>query len=330
MPTLTFGGWAFGVLAADWINEALTLGRIFNYDHLGANTAESNARVAEMMNRVIDELLEMNPDFDKTFTTNFMPDATDYGDNTIAVPADMRGQDGLTIQFIDDSQGYRRGEHCYFIDRYGWDQLPLVWKNGTLKIRNPRYWTWDDTAENIMFAPYPSDTTCEIQLTYRAKAEVIPSPFLGSQLVGTVTTVEGSPTVSGTPDCDFQTSLATSTNVTIGTTPYALDTVDSDTQLTLDVDAAASASGQTIYNSRTVGEIPVRFKQVYALRLAAYLVENIKMQLFADLMNRFKIALREMQAEIAKQLAAQQAASNLEARPNQTFDASGLFNYQCV
>lgn len=330
MPTLSFGGWAFGILAVDWFNQAKTAARLFNYDHLGANDAERQARIAEMMNRVIDEMIEANPDLARTTATYALPNADDFGENVLAIPTDMRGQDIITVDFVDETQGYRRLEHCFFIDNYGWQQLPVTWRNGTVTVRNPTYWTWDETAENLVFAPYPNDTTSEVQVTYRQKASVIPASFLGTAITGTVTTAVDNLTVTGSGTA-FDTDLTISEAITIDETAYTTSTTPaSATSVILTSAAQSTIAGAILYISRTIGEIPVRFQNVFALRLAAYLIEPINTGLFAELSTKFTMALSDMQKEITKQLAAWQARTNLEARPNQIFDAGALFMHQVM
>lgn len=329
MPLLAFGGWTFGVWTADWVNEATVLARIFNYDHLGQNTATRNQRLIDMMNRTIEDMLEANPDFAKTTATYSMPNGATFGANTIPIPEDMRGQDGVSIDYIDTSQGYLKLQHCFFLDDYGWQQLPLDWLNGTTKVRNPSYWGWDLTSQNIKFAPYPNDTTCQVQFTYRVKSTVIADPWQGTATDGTVSVSETSPIVSGVAT-DFDPQVTAGGNVTISDTPYDVDTVDSDTQLTLARNAGQDASAVPLYISQEVGEFPTRFQRVPALRLAALLIENINMPLYSELMQKFQQGLRDMQQEITKQLAAWQARTNQEARPNQVFDVSGLFLNQLV
>lgn len=325
MPTLAFGGWTFGVLVPDWLNQSKTLARIFNYNHLGANDAERNSLIAQMMNWTIEEMLEANPKLDLTSADYDLPDAAIFGSNILAIPDDLRGQDITSVDFIDEAQGAQRLAHCFFVDKYGWQQLDPTWRNGTVTTRNPLYCTFDDTAENLLFAPYPNDDTAQVRLTYRARADVIPSDFLGTLLTPTVSTIAGSPNVTGSADLD--TDINPGDSVTIDETPYTAFSV-STTALVLTTNAQSTLTGALIYLTRMAGEIPVRFREVPALRLAARLIESTNVPLFQELMGKYQSALTAMQQEITKQLAAWQSRTNLEARPNQVFDTGGLFLHQ--
>lgn len=204
MPLLSFGGWAFGVPVPDFVSSALTQARGFNLSQFGSNTQAQNTQLAKFINLTVTELIENNPAINQTKDYPNLVVATTQGTNIIPVPADMMGQEILTMLFYDSSQSpWMLLNNCNYAGPQKWAQLPPEWRNGTYRQRDPAYWSFDITAENQAFAPWPNDATVQLERTYRPN----PTPILpgntsamfgsGQLLPGWVTTVAGSPVVQG-------------------------------------------------------------------------------------------------------------------------------------
>lgn len=204
MPLLSFGGWTFGVSIPNWLNAALMQARNFNISQLGTDVANQNLRLVDMMNWTISELLERNPAINQTIDYPNLVDATTLGSNSIPIPDDLMGQDIISMKFYDSQQPpWMLLAVCPYIGWYGWNQLDSTWINGNFQVRDPAYWTFDGTAQNQLFAPYPNDATVQVERTYRPNPTLINPPAnatllqSGQLLPGTVTTVAGSPIVQG-------------------------------------------------------------------------------------------------------------------------------------
>lgn len=205
MPLLSFGGWTFGVSIPDWLNAALMQARFFQLSTLAAEVSNQNLRIVDMMNWTISELLEKNPSINQTIDYPNLVDATTLGSNLIPIPDDLMGQDIISMKFYDSQQApWQLLSDCLYIGWYGWNQLDPQWRNGTFGVRDPAYWTFDGTAQNQLFAPYPNDATVQLERTYRPNPTLIAPPTTGSMLSsgqllpGSVATVAGSPIVQGT------------------------------------------------------------------------------------------------------------------------------------
>lgn len=331
MPTLSFGGWSFGVPLASWLNQAMLLSRDYNLDQLGATTFLKNQRITEMMNWTTQEILETQPDLAKSSDTVSLPNASTYGSNTVAIPATMYGQDIVDMVFSDSSQAnWQLGSHCLFLDRAPWDMLPVEWKNGTTTVRNPKYWTFDDTSQNQLFAPYPNDTTCQLTRTFRVNPTVITPVANGSMLIsGTSLGNVVSNTTTTVTMTDTSTLAANgwlTINFTGGPETYQIASVTNATTVVLMIATSTSATAAG-YKATVIGEMPVRFKNIWAYRLAAFFCEETNFQLSDMLMQKYQASGAELTKQITKQIASWNAGYANQPAQNQLFNAQACFPY---
>lgn len=205
MATLSFGGWVFGVPLPNLISSAMQLARGFNLPQLGSTTYEQNVRLAEMINWTITELLEQNTALNQTIDYPNLVAALGLGTNIIPIPDDLMGQDILTMRFYDTQQSpWMLLGDLPFINTYGYGQTPPEWRNGTFNVRDPYYWSFDNTAQNQILIPFPNSATVQLERTYRPNPALVVPPVnasvldSGQTLPGTVATVAGSPVVRGT------------------------------------------------------------------------------------------------------------------------------------
>ena len=169
MPTNAFGGWASGVNLQNLLNEAKLQARLANYNHLGADAAARNLRVADIVNRAIEEFLERNPGVGLG-TANI--DLVNL-DNSYVIPTDLHGVTIQKVYFQDTgTDGINDLRELDYLSPAGVEGLPRNWVNGDLKDPWPQYWGYNNDASEILFYPTP-DGTKDVTLVYRKEPTAI-------------------------------------------------------------------------------------------------------------------------------------------------------------
>lgn len=238
MPTFVYGTWTFGVDLAEVIEQATYLSpRLSDFTHLGSTATLQNARMANIVNRAIEEFLEAIPFVGQSSSTL----TTVYGQQPYAIPASVHG---LSIVRIAYSSAVING--AWALQELTYVPQPTVanfaaWlQNGTQGAQYPSQWSYDKTAANILLWPWPWLADLILDVFYQQKPTAI-----------------------------------TTANVT-------------------------NRVGTPI----TIGEIPIRWQNVLALRIASEVVASLDQQTAADLESQYQAGIAEVQEAMTKVLAA--------------------------
>lgn len=176
MTTYAFGGWTFGVNLQDLLNRAKTLARISSYAHLGADSTEWNARVAEFVREAVWRFILDNPAIGKSSATiSVVADTQSYN-----VPTAMLGALVDRVAFADSgSDADYDNRTIRVLTPAQVAQLPVTWINGEAEDDHPLACAFNDTAAQLTFYPMPS-AAHTVNVTYQAKETTITSANVGS------------------------------------------------------------------------------------------------------------------------------------------------------
>lgn len=151
------------------IDDTLALAKYGNYDHLGTVAADRQTRLAEIINRGIEEWLEAVPQLSRTTTTVSVVSGT----SAYSIPADLHG---LAIRKITN---YDSGTHATrdlraldYLSPGEVAALPADWRNGEFTMDYPEHWGLNDTFSQIVLYPEPSSSNTLI-VHYRTEPAVV-------------------------------------------------------------------------------------------------------------------------------------------------------------
>lgn len=276
MTTYALGGWSFGVTLESLLDEARAYAKLgsasIGYAHLGTTSTIQQTRVAEFVNRSIEEITEKNPILGISATAgtiSLVSGTTEY-----AIPTTLHGLAIKKLRFQDASPDvqYDLREIPYW-GQSKVSQLPPEYKNGEASADFPEGWSFNETGAKVRFYPKPSNSSVVVEVFFRAEPTEV-----------------------------------TQANV-------------------------ASPSAVTL------SEIPVRFRDVYALRIAMDLLEPENTERAEWLRIKYSGVprdptrpgrLREMQRTLANLLPANKAGSRDDSMPTATMNEREMFRFSLI
>lgn len=177
MTTLSYGGYGSGTNLLNLLNEAGIYSQFGgNYAHLGSDSTAQTTRMAEIVNRAIEEFLDANPILGLTTASLAMV----AGTQSYSIPATTRALDIRRIYYADSGAdaSYDLKDLTYLSA----DQvrnLPLSWINGEQTWTQPLSWGFNATASQIVLYPMPAGTYT-LTVEYRAAPTAITVANIGT------------------------------------------------------------------------------------------------------------------------------------------------------
>ncbi len=165
-----FGGWAFNINLEDLLNEVKHVhANTQNWKHLGTTTAQQDERMADIVNRAIEEFMEAHPALNKTTENITMTAST----RTTAIPTTLHGAAIEKLTYSDtDASPINDLDELQFVQPSAVARMPLGLRNGYTTDLYPSMWSYDKDMTNIMWYPLPS-TTRTIVCHFRAEHTAI-------------------------------------------------------------------------------------------------------------------------------------------------------------
>lgn len=160
---VTFGGWSGAGLLSDLLNDAKQLARVDDYAHLGADATAQTRRMAEWVNRAVEEIAEANPAMAQVKTTLALVADT----ATYSLPSGLQGTAIFRIQYQDGTDPQYDLWPLEFYDAARIAQLPESWRNGEASAAYPQGWGLTAEGTGLEFFPRPS-AAATLEIYYRA------------------------------------------------------------------------------------------------------------------------------------------------------------------
>ena len=327
MPTFSWGGMSSGVRLYDLLNEAGTYSRTHDFTHLGSSTTIQNSRVAEMVNRAIDDFLDANPVLGLVTANISMVDGT----QTYAIPTALRRIEIKRIYYSDSGEDPSNDlRELTYLGRAQIEQLSPDYRNGEKTALHPDYWGFDRTGANIIFYPMPDEDHTMI-CEYRQESASIS----GVNVTTSQTTVDQDSAAAATT-----LYVAATTGLDVGSiivinrdgTREEIGTVSS---IAAGVSVTLSANltyTHTLLQADVVdnfiAEIPSEFQYILALHIGSELAFPLKPEMYDTLMARYNAELARTQRKLMDQYPSWKAGISGDGPGRKSFANHRLYDFE--
>ncbi len=322
MPGFSFGGFEFGVILLDLMNEVRWRARLSNLNQLddptGSDSTAANERWAECINRAIEEFLETNPVLGRAISTIVLASGT----TVYPIPSDLHGVGIAAVRYEDSgSDPAYDNRQIDFITYAEYLNLPLSWRNGDVTVPRPMLVTADPGWANLIFIPFP-DSSRNVIVDYRQE----PTKVTAAAIATPKTTVSVDSNSGQTV-----LSIAAVTGVKAGDLIIIGEgTAREEQKLVASVGASSVTLTANLTYSHTavqadtvqvmIGEIPKRFQNVIAMHVAAALIQAIKPEEAAPLRAEHLIERDKAVNSIGRSLALTRGAYSPNSRYYRAID----------